>query len=263
MTAQITRQAIDSITIEVTMPLTGSMLQAEEAIQDALNEVGRLATEKNLQRFDTDGSPIQLGSVRMTSKGQFAQDYETPYGSISVLRHVYQTSEGGKTFCPLEERPNGSQRHTEICQAGLVQIRGSRSRCGCRRFTGMQSSKGFQAIRQVAGRHRRRLCRCERRDLELRIARVRATVHSIAIGVDGTCMLLQKDGWRLAMTGTIAFYDAQGERLHTIYAGATPEYGKEKFHAKFQREVEHALRAPIRTCRISVWATARQTTGAT
>ena len=39
----------------------------------------------------------------MTSKGQFAQDYETPYGSVSVLRHVYQTSEGGKTFCPLEE----------------------------------------------------------------------------------------------------------------------------------------------------------------
>ena len=103
MTAQITRQAKDSITIEVTVPLTGSMLQAEEAIQDALNEVGRLATEKNLQRFDTDGSPIQFGSVRMTSKGQFAQDYETPYGSISVLRHVYQTSEGGKTFCPLEE----------------------------------------------------------------------------------------------------------------------------------------------------------------
>jgi hypothetical protein len=27
---------------------------------------------------------------------------------------------------------------------------------------------------------------------------------------------LQEDGWRVAMTGTIAFYDAQGERLHTI-----------------------------------------------
>ncbi len=103
MTAQITRQAHNSITIEVTLPLTGSMLRAEEAIQDALNEVGLLATEKNLERFDTDGSPIQLGSVRMTSKGQFAQDYETPYGSVSVLRHVYQSSEGGKTFCPLEE----------------------------------------------------------------------------------------------------------------------------------------------------------------
>jgi hypothetical protein len=40
------------------------------------------------------------------------------------------------------------------------------------------------------------------------------------------------------MTGTIAFYDVQGERLHTIYTGATPEYGKEKFHTKFRREVE-------------------------
>jgi len=56
-------------------------------------------------------------------------------------------------------------------------------------------------------------------------------------------MLLQEDGWRLAMTGTIAFYDAQGERLHTIYTGATPEYGKEKFHAKFRREVERVKEA--------------------
>jgi len=31
-------------------------------------------------------------------------------------------------------------------------------------------------------------------------------------------MLLQEDGWRLAMAGTIAFYDAQGERLHTIFS---------------------------------------------
>jgi hypothetical protein len=66
---------------------------------------------------------------------------------------------------------------------------------------------------------------------------------SIAIGVDGTCMLLHEDGWREAMAGTIAFYDAQGERLHTIYAGATPEYGKEKFHAKFHREVDRVKEA--------------------
>ena len=103
MTAQVTRQSKDSITIEVTLPLSGSMLQAEEAIQEGLNEVGLLATEEKLKQFDTDGSPIQLGSIRMTSKGPFPQDYETPYGSVSVPRHVYQTSEGGKTFCPLEE----------------------------------------------------------------------------------------------------------------------------------------------------------------
>ena len=56
-------------------------------------------------------------------------------------------------------------------------------------------------------------------------------------------LLLHEDGWRVAMAGTIAFYDAQGERLHTIYAGATPEYGKEKFHTKFHREVDRVKEA--------------------
>ena len=102
--AQVTRRSKDSITIEVTLPLIGSMLQAEEAIQDGLQAAGLLATEEKLKQFDTDGSPIQCGSVRMTSKGQSDQDYETPYGTVSVPRHVYQTSAGGRTFCPLEEK---------------------------------------------------------------------------------------------------------------------------------------------------------------
>jgi len=63
-------------------------------------------------------------------------------------------------------------------------------------------------------------------------------VHSISLGLDGTCMLMHKDGWREAMCGTIAFYDKQGERLYTIYCSATPEYGKEKFKAKLSREIE-------------------------
>ena len=239
MTAQITRQAIDSITIEVTMPLTGSMLQAEEAIQDALNEVGRLATEKNLQQFDTDGSPIQLGSVRMTSKGQFAQDYETPYGSISVLRHVYQTSEGGKTFCPLEEDArmvlNATPRFAKLvsykyAEAGADAVVADLLECNHRKV----SKRYVKSLGDIVGAY----AVAKEETWSYALPEFERPCASIAIGVDGTCMLLQEDGWRLAMTGTIAFYDAQGERLHTIYAGATPEYGKEKFHAKFQREVE-------------------------
>jgi hypothetical protein len=63
-------------------------------------------------------------------------------------------------------------------------------------------------------------------------------VASSSVGVDGTCMLLLDDGWRVAMTGTIALYDCEGERLHTIYMGATPEYGKEEFHKRFLRELD-------------------------
>jgi len=62
-------------------------------------------------------------------------------------------------------------------------------------------------------------------------------VHSITLGLDGTCMLMHKDGWREAMCDSIAFYDPLGERLHTIYCAATPEYGKEAFKDKFSREI--------------------------
>jgi len=244
MTARITRQATDSITIEVTLPLTGSMLQAEEAIQDALNEAGLLATEKNLQRFDTDGSPIQLGSVRMTSKGQFAQDYETPYGSVSVLRHVYQTSEGGRTFCPLEEDArmvlNATPKFAKLvsykyAEAGADAVVDDLLECHHRKL----SKRYVKSLGDIVGAY----AVAKEETWSYALPPFERPCASIAIGVDGTCMLLQEDGWRLAMTGTIAFYDARGERLHTIYAGATPQYGKEKFHAKFRREVERVKEA--------------------
>ena len=63
-------------------------------------------------------------------------------------------------------------------------------------------------------------------------------IVSIAISLDGTCMHLSKEGWREAMAGTISFYDAKGERQHTVYLGATPEYGKADFLRRFTAEIE-------------------------
>ena len=54
-------------------------------------------------------------------------------------------------------------------------------------------------------------------------------IHSVAIGLDGTCMLLCDTGLGEAMVGTVLLYDVEGSRQHTIYIGATPEYGKAIF----------------------------------
>jgi hypothetical protein len=244
MTAQVTDQSKDSITIEITLPMTGSMLQAEEAIRDALNEAGLLATGEKLRRFDTDGSPIQLGSVRMTSKGRFSQDYETPYGSVAVPRHVYQTSEGGKTFCPLEESArmilNATPRFAKTvsykyAEMGADAVVADLLECQRRKI----SNRYVKSLGDTVGAY----AVAKEETWNYALPKFERPCASIAIGVDGTCMLLRKDGWRVAMAGSIAFYDAQGERLHTIYAGATPEYGKEKFHSKFQREVDRVKKA--------------------
>ena len=42
------------------------------------------------------------------------------------------------------------------------------------------------------------------------------------------------------MVGTLAFYDAVGERQHTIYLAATPEYGRAKFLGHLEAEIGRA-----------------------
>ena len=102
MSAHIISSENDSLTIQVTVKISNSMLASEESILEAVNDVGNLASQEILKSFDTDGSPIMIGSSKWTSKGQEIKAYQTPYGEISIPRHVYQSSKGGKTYCPLE-----------------------------------------------------------------------------------------------------------------------------------------------------------------
>src|SRR5271163_4029458 len=102
MSAAIVARSETAFTIQVEIPYASSMLDFEEVIQQRLNEAGVLATTEALQQFDADGSPIQVGDTKPTSKGKLIKEYQTPYGVAPVERHVYQSSRGGKTYCPLD-----------------------------------------------------------------------------------------------------------------------------------------------------------------
>lgn len=88
------------ITIEV--ELTGSMMEMEDKIRDGLNVAGNKLTATALEQFDTDGQALTIDDVKFTAQQKTVKDYETPYGRVSVDRYIYQTSKGGKTYCPLD-----------------------------------------------------------------------------------------------------------------------------------------------------------------
>ncbi|WP_428354734.1 hypothetical protein [Methyloprofundus sp.] len=94
----------NELTIQVKVNIDGSLLEAEDTIQNACNEVGLLATEKALKNFDTDGRALQTGSIKWTAKEASEKKYQTPYGVVEIKRYTYQTSKGGKVWCPLEEQ---------------------------------------------------------------------------------------------------------------------------------------------------------------
>jgi hypothetical protein len=94
--ATVVKRSGDAVTVEMTVRLSGSLLEMEAAIQEATNAAGCCITEEALKRFDTDGSPIRVGETKLTARGRDGKEYQTPYGVVRIERHVYQTSRGGR-----------------------------------------------------------------------------------------------------------------------------------------------------------------------
>ena len=67
-------------------------------------------------------------------------------------------------------------------------------------------------------------------------------------------MLLCEHGWRQAMVGTISLFAVEGERLHTLYVAATPEYGKQTFLARLEQELQRVKAAYPRATYIGLAA---------
>lgn len=240
METKILSKSNSKIEISVSINFNDSMLDSERAIQDALNSAGNVATEELLKRFDTDGSEIMLGNLKLTSKGLTPQIYQTPYGEVTVQRHVYQSSKGGKTYCPLEQSARiilkATPRYAEQISHKSAEMAST------------------QVAKDMANNHHRSIPRSYIKKLSEAVAAVVQAkeetwtyrtpekyndVSTVSIGLDGTCMFLCNDGYRQAMVGTLSLYDADGERLHTTYVATEPEYGKQKFKDRLDREIKH------------------------
>src|SRR3954453_8704305 len=191
MPAAIVARSESGFTVQVEVPYGSSMLDAEETLQQRLNEAGTLATAEILRRFDTDGSPIQVGDTKLTSKGTLLKEYQTPYGVAPVERHVYQSPRGGKTYCPLD-------RNARIVGSSTP------------KFAKMVASKYAEfgsprVIKDLAEDHGREVARCfvqnvadavaavalaKEEDREYALPALEEPTSTITTGRDGTCLLM-------------------------------------------------------------------------
>ena len=239
MSAQLLSIEGSQVKIEVTIDLSRSMLTSEENIQHSLNEIGCIATVAALKYLDTDGSALEIAGEVMRTKGEQPKAYQTPYGEAVVHRHVYQRSGGGKTYCPLEPEARIIITSTPLFAKQIS----SKLAYGSARD--VQRDLAENHCRPVAVSYIQRLCEAVATIIETKEEswnyvppKLDTPVNSVAIGLDGTCMLLCDTGWREAMVGTVSLYDAEGQRQHTIYIGATPEYGKAIFLERLEREIQ-------------------------
>jgi hypothetical protein len=239
MAAKIVKKSDGRIVVEVEIDLSAAtMLDKEMAIRAAINEAGALGTVEALKSFDVNGSPIIADGRKYTSKGENNEKYECPYGSITISRHVYQGAAGGRTFCPLESNArmilNSTPAYAKMISAKYTR---NAARDVAR---DMFESNGRQVcpvyIKKVSD-FIGEIAEVKENEWQYDLPSPNESVAAVSVGIDGTCMLLCESGWREAMTGTISMYNHQGERLHTIYTGAFPEYGKSTFLKRFDAEL--------------------------
>ena len=241
MDATIIARTPTSFTLQVEVPYNDSMLAFEETLQQCLNQAGVVATAEGLKQFDTDGSPISVGSTKLTTKGQVEKDYQTPYGVATLARHVYQGTQGGPTYCPLDRGArivvSSTPRFAKVLSHKYAEFSSPRAQVDLQENHGRAVSRCL--IQDVADAVAAAALAKEE-DWSYTLPKFEDPPATVAISLDGTCLLMGEDGWRETMVGTLSFYDREGERQHTVYLAATPEYGKAKFLNRLEAEVGRA-----------------------
>lgn len=237
--AQLIERHGNELTIQVKVTIEGTLLEAENTIQNACNEVGLLATEEALKNFDTDGSPLETGGIKWTAKSPSEKQYQTPYGVVEIKRYTYQTSQGGKVWCPLEERARIIRGGTpRLAKQVAHKYAHMNAQAVCHDFEANHNRKITKSYVQNMADWVGSIAQAKEEDWTYSLPELIAPVATIVFSLDGAFILMQDDGWREAMVGALSLYDAEGNRLHTLYLGAPPEYGKATFKQRYEKEIQ-------------------------
>jgi hypothetical protein len=210
-----------------------NMLTQEALSQFVGNRVSGEMTDFFVENHNLNEDVIYKGNTKYYNKGASTQVYECLHGQISISRNVYQTAEGGTTYCPLEESAGVINNAMPLYSKILA------SKAARMSFRDVKNDMMESLGRKVSERYVK-----TNSDAIALLALAKEEVWTyqppedfrpedvvtISTGLDGTCVyLITSKGWREALVASISLIDKYGERLHTIYLGASPEYGKAKF----------------------------------
>ncbi|TXL15556.1 hypothetical protein BMR04_11510 [Methylococcaceae bacterium HT3] len=214
-------------------------MKMENMILDAVNDVGCVATGEALKCFDTDGSPIIKEDTKLTSRNKDSKKYQTPFGIVEIERHVYQSSKGGKIFCPLEDSartifaatPKFAQQLSHKYSQG-----NANSVCSDLKENHNRSvaKSTVQNVTDWVGS----IACAQEENWDYAPPEIDEPITTVVFSLDGAYILMANEGYREAMVGNLSLYDCNGERQHTLYLGEAPEHGKACFKERFKREIK-------------------------
>jgi hypothetical protein len=238
----------NTVTHELTITIQGinwedlkqaSFYEGEVQVQDLLKLIGQELTVHLLRSKAVDAPTLTVQGKTYYRKAASPGHYQTLYGEVVFSRHLYQSSAGGPTFCPLEVNCQlcfgaATPLLAEVVSFKLASAPAGEVAQDLAKSHGLSLSDTYlHHLAQQVGR----IALDKQEAWHLAAAVGPAPVAIIATGVDGTTLPLVGEAYKEAMCGTIALYDQAGQRVHTEYLGTMPEAGKATFAQRFTTRV--------------------------
>jgi hypothetical protein len=241
----------NAVTHELTITIQGlswdeirqaTFYAGEVRVRDLLKLIGHELTLDLLRSKAGDAPTLEWEGQTYYRKEASPGHYHTLYGEVVIARHLYQTSAGGATLCPLERTCRLSFGGATPLLAEVVSFKLASAPAGevaqdLAKSHGVSLSASYlHHLAQQVGQ----LAVDKQAAWHLQAATAPVSVAMIATGVDGTTLPVVGEAYKEAMCGTIALYDQTGGRVHTEYLGTMPEAGKATFAQRFTTRVGRA-----------------------
>jgi hypothetical protein len=225
------------VTLEVTIDLDNeNFLETEELIMDKVNELGRTVTIEALKNLDLKESVITVDGKRLYAK-EVKKKYQSPYGDSEVIRKVFAPLGAGKQYCPVEKKAHIINTATpKFAKMLTYKYNHNPAKIVQEDFQENHNRKISRSYIQKISQIVSNILLKQEEDWDYKIPDMEAEVATISIGIDGTCMPMGESSWREAMCGTFSFFDKNGNRMSTIYIANAPEYGKDNFKERLDKE---------------------------
>lgn len=232
----------EQLTAVVKQPFDGASIQTvEKRFIETLGKSGAAGLTELFARNDEPVKAIIHDGQKHYRKFLAMGRYLTLLGEISIKRGIYQSNRAKRSICPLEQKLRFINDYVSFAAAeytcySLASMTLREFIKHCEKWTLMKPSEGtVKRVLDYVGQF------LEASDF-FTTARsdqvVPENAVTLAISMDSTSILIKNEGWRHATAATVSTYDAQGNRLNTVYIGRMPEQGKTQAKRLLEKEVD-------------------------
>lgn len=244
--------------------------QVSQALQKAISAAGRAGYKAFLESYDSQEPVIKVNGQPLRRKRVSPKSFLTPFGTIQVLRSLYQADRGGESYVPLDQlwEMDGHFATVEVRQAVCLALA---------HMTAEETEQLFDkcSLFRPSATALKHIIEKVSREIEPRREQLEAMIHGriefpqdgrvLVASMDGVNVLLRERGvrrgrpserpghqvheakktsYRNAMVGAFSFYgevpEAQKcpQRLGRFYTARMPEDKAVTFKRQFEQSLD-------------------------